>query len=172
MFSILSTALSPRSDERKFADGRKGSGRSGRLFSQKSVSVNQMLTKYQKSTPSRSAFFFAKPVKPGFFSVGEKIRTPGLLVRSQTLYPAELRPHIQLHCLFATYISLTHPTVFVNMFSTTFYTFFHICSYHSFSISFRIPDTGLSMRKHPAFLPLPWKQEHKPLLPDTLIPLS
>ena len=26
-------------------------------------------------------------------SVGEKIRTPDLLVRSQTLYPAELRPH-------------------------------------------------------------------------------
>ena len=28
------------------------------------------------------------------FNVGEKIRTPDLLVRSQTLYPAELRPHI------------------------------------------------------------------------------
>ena len=27
-------------------------------------------------------------------SVGEKIRTPDLLIRSQTLYPAELRPHI------------------------------------------------------------------------------
>ena len=26
--------------------------------------------------------------------MGEKIRTPDLLVRSQTLYPAELRPHI------------------------------------------------------------------------------
>ena len=29
-----------------------------------------------------------------FFSVGERIRTPDLLVRSQTLYPAELRPHL------------------------------------------------------------------------------
>ncbi len=28
------------------------------------------------------------------YNVGEKIRTPDLLVRSQTLYPAELRPHI------------------------------------------------------------------------------
>ena len=28
--------------------------------------------------------------------VGERIRTPDLLVRSQTLYPAELRPHIVL----------------------------------------------------------------------------
>ena len=28
-------------------------------------------------------------------NVGEKIRTPDLLVRSQTLYPAELRPHIK-----------------------------------------------------------------------------
>ena len=37
-----------------------------------------------------------RPDKSDLFSVGEKIRTPGLLVRSQTLYPAELRPHIQL----------------------------------------------------------------------------
>ena len=27
-------------------------------------------------------------------NVGERIRTPDLLVRSQTLYPAELRPHL------------------------------------------------------------------------------
>ena len=27
----------------------------------------------------------------------EKIRTPGLLIRSQTLYPAELRAHIKLY---------------------------------------------------------------------------
>ena len=27
-------------------------------------------------------------------SVREKIRTPGLLIRSQTLYPAELRAHL------------------------------------------------------------------------------
>ena len=46
--------------------------------------------------------FFAykkRPDKSDLFSVGEKIRTPGLLVRSQTLYPAELRPHIQLSYL-------------------------------------------------------------------------
>ena len=34
------------------------------------------------------------PKKDAFRSVGEKIRTPDLLVRSQTLYPAELRPHM------------------------------------------------------------------------------
>ena len=34
-----------------------------------------------------------------FLYVGEKIRTPDLLVRSQTLYPAELRPHSLLGCL-------------------------------------------------------------------------
>lgn len=31
------------------------------------------------------------------FDVREKIRTPDLLVRSQTLYPAELRPHMKLN---------------------------------------------------------------------------
>ena len=34
-----------------------------------------------------------KPVS----NVREKIRTPGLLIRSQTLYPAELRAHIKLY---------------------------------------------------------------------------
>ncbi len=35
-----------------------------------------------------------KPLyKQEVLNVGEKIRTPDLLVRSQTLYPAELRPH-------------------------------------------------------------------------------
>ena len=29
-------------------------------------------------------------------SVCERIRTPGLLIRSQTLYPAELRTHMKL----------------------------------------------------------------------------
>ena len=32
----------------------------------------------------------------------EEIRTPDLLVRSQTLYPAELRAHILLNCLVIT----------------------------------------------------------------------
>ena len=31
-----------------------------------------------------------------FFSVREKIRTPDLLVRSQTLYPAELHVHYRI----------------------------------------------------------------------------
>ena len=36
-----------------------------------------------------------------FFSVGERIRTPDLLVRSQTLYPAELNAHLYrvLNCV-------------------------------------------------------------------------
>ena len=37
----------------------------------------------------------------GFSYVREKIRTPDLLVRSQTLYPAELRAHIQFIALEA-----------------------------------------------------------------------
>ena len=47
-----------------------------------------MLVNRNKKAPRdfRSAFFL---------NVGEKIRTPDLLVRSQTLYPAELRPHIK-----------------------------------------------------------------------------
>ena len=32
-------------------------------------------------------------IHKGSSSVREKIRTPGLLIRSQTLYPAELRAH-------------------------------------------------------------------------------
>ena len=42
--------------------------------------------KQQKSTPILLEVLL-------FLNVGEKIRTPDLLVRSQTLYPAELRPH-------------------------------------------------------------------------------
>ena len=32
------------------------------------------------------------------FNVREKIRTPDTLVRSQVLYPAELRTHMKLMC--------------------------------------------------------------------------
>ena len=40
-------------------------------------------------------------------SVREKIRTPDLLIRSQTLYPAELRAHISMqHWYFITYSPL------------------------------------------------------------------
>ena len=35
----------------------------------------------------------------GSSRVREKIRTPDLLIRSQTLYPAELRAHIIFVCL-------------------------------------------------------------------------
>ena len=43
-----------------------------------------------------------RSVYKGFSYVREKIRTPGLLVRSQTLYPAELHAHIQLGIMPAT----------------------------------------------------------------------
>ena len=58
------------------------------FFRNKHFSVSQSLVKRNKKAPRdfRSALFS---------SVGEKIRTPDLLVRSQTLYPAELRPHIK-----------------------------------------------------------------------------
>lgn len=41
----------------------------------------------------RIFFFFNKEPKRLNINVREKIRTPDLLVRSQTLYPAELRAH-------------------------------------------------------------------------------
>ncbi len=47
-------------------------------------------------------------------NVGERIRTPGLLVRSQTLYPAELRPH---NC-----VSLYSRINYIPIFAT--------CQYH------------------------------------------
>ncbi len=37
-------------------------------------------------------------INPACFITPEEIRTPDLLVRSQTLYPAELRAHILLNC--------------------------------------------------------------------------
>ena len=56
------------------------------FFRNKHFSVSQSLVKRNKKHLDfgRSALFL---------NVGEKIRTPDLLVRSQTLYPAELRPH-------------------------------------------------------------------------------
>ena len=53
----------------------------------KFISVSQMLVKHTKKAPRFLEVLL-------FINVGEKIRTPDLLVRSQTLYPAELRPHI------------------------------------------------------------------------------
>ena len=49
--------------------------------------VSQMLVKRNQKAPRDFSKCFL------FLNVGEKIRTPDLLVRSQTLYPAELRPH-------------------------------------------------------------------------------
>ena len=49
------------------------------------LSIQEIFYKVKKHLEiSRSALFL---------NVGEKIRTPDLLVRSQTLYPAELSPH-------------------------------------------------------------------------------
>ena len=47
-----------------------------------------------------------------FLYVGEKIRTPDLLVRSQTLYPAELRPH-SLQITFTAKFIISH--IFINV---------------------------------------------------------
>ena len=47
-------------------------------------------------------------------NVGEKIRTPGLLVRSQTLYPAELRPHMIELSLLTTLSILSQTNCDVN----------------------------------------------------------
>ena len=68
---------------------------------------------------------------PGFFNVREKIRTPDLLVRSQTLYPAELRAHIHFivsedFCTSATKLSIAQCIPSVNNFSNflLFYYFY------------------------------------------------
>ena len=48
--------------------------------------------------------------------MGERIRTPDLLVRSQTLYPAELRPH-SIYMLFLPFkakIIIVHISASVN----------------------------------------------------------
>ncbi len=54
----------------------------------------------------------------GFHSVCDKIRTRDLLVRSQTLYPAELHIHLTRHFIttFATEISLTKYLTYVKSF--------------------------------------------------------
>ena len=59
----------------------------------------------------------------GFPYVREKIRTPDTLVRSQVLYPAELRTHILMIALdfsAATLVILTHILFFVNSFFEIF----------------------------------------------------
>ncbi len=51
------------------------------------------------------------------FRVCERIRTPDLLVRSQTLYPAELRTHMNLHIkipVLTTSLNISHAPGFVK----------------------------------------------------------
>ena len=43
-------------------------------------------------------------IKPGVCYVRERIRTPDTLVRSQVLYPAELRTHIRRNAAFAEHL--------------------------------------------------------------------
>ena len=65
----------------------------------------------------------------GLSYVREKIRTPDLLVRSQTLYPAELRAHIIFACLSylctsATKLIIAQRFLSVNNFFHFFYFYF------------------------------------------------
>ena len=75
----------------------------------------------------------------GLSYVREKIRTPDLLVRSQTLYPAELRAHIIFVCLSylctsATKLIIAQRFLSVNNFFKLFYVFhlqYHFTSFKS-----------------------------------------
>ena len=58
------------------------------------------------------------------YNVGERIRTPDLLVRSQTLYPAELRPH-NTH-LFTTILIIDYLPANVNIFLINFLIYCHL----------------------------------------------
>ena len=65
----------------------------------------------------------------GLSYVREKIRTPDLLVRSQTLYPAELRAHIIFVCLSylctsATKLIIAQRFLSVNNFFQNFLNYF------------------------------------------------
>ena len=63
----------------------------------------------------------------GFSRVREKIRTPDLLIRSQTLYPAELRAHF---FLVQDFVSLT-TKIILHSFLRIVNTFFQkLESYH------------------------------------------
>ena len=64
-------------------------------------------------------------------NVGERIRTPDLLVRSQTLYPAELRPH----CCFVT-VLLSHSKIYYIAYAFICQYFFDIFSNLFFKFSF------------------------------------
>ena len=55
-----------------------------------------------------------------FFGTAEGIRTPDLLVRSQTLYPAELQPHTTLESLYI----ITHPAGKCKPFFSKIFRFF------------------------------------------------
>ena len=63
------------------------------------------------------------------FNVREKIRTPDLLVRSQTLYPAELRAHIIYLLWFVVYLS--NEIKYIPLFSICqqFFWFFFVLNF-------------------------------------------
>ena len=65
-----------------------------------------------------------------FINAPNMIRTRGLLVRSQTLYPAELSAHIA----FATVLSISDTTHFVNRFFQFFAIIFTIYTFQVFSM--------------------------------------
>ena len=91
-----------------------------------------------------------------FINAPNMIRTRGLLVRSQTLYPAELSAHIA----FATVLSISDTTHFVNLFFHFFaiiFTYFHYLHFFGFLYAHisrfsYSPIIGASWRK-PIFPP-------------------
>ena len=85
------------------------------LLTKKQIEIG-CLNDRQKSEKASfmDAFSFSQyPQNRAFFNVREKIRTPDLLVRSQTLYPAELHALIQYS---VTYYVLTFRSVVSALF--------------------------------------------------------
>ena len=62
------------------------------------------------------------------FGAPEGIRTPDLLIRSQALYPAELRAHIGFACLSGQHIDYTYFRPFCQGLFANFLTLFYFSS--------------------------------------------
>ncbi len=80
-----------------------------------------------------------------FRGTAEGIRTPDLLVRSQTLYPAELQPHTVRHWVIPrdSLIILTHS----DRKSKNFFQFFSIFCEFAFRYTSSIPSSSMGQKE-------------------------
>jgi hypothetical protein len=116
-----------------------------KLFSVESVRPAGARTKNLVQTTAR-----------GFHSVCDKIRTRDLLVRSQTLYPAELHIHLTRHFIttFATEISLTKCLTYVK----SFFKYIYFCK--MLPLFCCRPDSKLAGRQQNASIKIAGRIDH------------